>query len=140
MIQWRFEADGGGEIYSAALASSSGEKTRTPPYGRGVGGRCIIDEALYRQTKLNTEALAAPPRRTLLVGGWVRGCGGGREHRDLLFSPLCYCVCREETESQSGGLSNDVPAKLINSRRGSKDGEPIQSVILMQQKEGSRNK
>lgn len=44
------------------------------PYGRGVGGLCIIDEALYRQTELNTEMLTAQPHRPA-VGGWVGGWG-----------------------------------------------------------------
>lgn len=41
-----------------------------PPYGRGVGGLCIIDEALYRQTELN----AAQPHRPA-VGRWVGSVG-----------------------------------------------------------------
>lgn len=45
-----------------------------PPYGRGVGGLCIIDEALYRQTELNAEMLAAQPHRPA-VGGWVGNVG-----------------------------------------------------------------
>lgn len=43
-----------------------------PAHGRGVGSLCIIDEALYRQTALNAEMLAAPPPRPA-AGGW--GCG-----------------------------------------------------------------
>lgn len=101
MIQWRFEADGGGEIYSAALAGSSGEKTRTPPYGRGVGGRCIIDEALYRQTKLNTEALAAPPRRTPPVGGWVgAGVGGSTETCYSLHFVIVFAGKRQKANRE----------------------------------------
>lgn len=40
-----------------------------PAYGRGVGGRCIIDEALYRQTELNAEMLAASAWQ--ICSGWV---------------------------------------------------------------------
>lgn len=64
-----------------------------PPYGSGVGGLCIIDEALYRQTELNAEMLAAQPRRPA-VGGWGSGWGGSKEQRAPL---LTLCICREES-------------------------------------------
>lgn len=54
---------------------------------RGVGGLCIIDEALYRQTELNAEMLAAQPHRR--VGG-----GGSKEQPAPL---LTLYICREES-------------------------------------------
>lgn len=70
ILRW-FLPDGSTAIFCAAQQQGK-KKTRAepPPYGRGVRGLCIIDEALYRQTKLNTETLAALPQRTV-VGGWV---------------------------------------------------------------------
>lgn len=65
-----------------------------PPYGRGVGGLCIIDEALYRQTELNAEMLAAQPHRPA-VGGWVGGERGGRS-KEQRAPLLTLCICREE--------------------------------------------
>lgn len=53
------------------------------PYGRGVGGLCIIDEALYRQTELNTEMLTAQPHRPA-VGGWVGSVGEEAKRSGLL--------------------------------------------------------
>lgn len=67
------------------------------------GGLCIIDEALYRQTELNTEMLTAQPHRPA-VGGWVGGDrgGGSKEQRALLLTlylqeESCQCEAGYET-------------------------------------------
>lgn len=56
---------------------------------RWGGGLCIIDEALYRQTELNTEMLTAQPHRPA-VGGWV-GNVGEEVKSSGLFCWLCIC-------------------------------------------------
>lgn len=79
------------ELYSLLLGSRGKKKIHAelPQYGRGVRGLCIIDEALYRQTKLNTETLAALPRRRrrrVVVGGWVSAGEGERERGETCNS------------------------------------------------------
>lgn len=59
---------------------------------RSRGGLCIIDEALYRQTELNTEMLTAQPRRPA-VGGWV----GSVEEEVKSSGLFCWlCICRKK--------------------------------------------
>lgn len=83
--------------------SAAGEKEspcRASTVWKESRGLCIIDEALYRQTKLNTEMLAALPRRTLVVGG---ECGGGSKHRHAT-SWLPYRICGEDSQETDAGV------------------------------------
>lgn len=70
------------------------------------GGLCIIDEALYRQTELNTEMLTAQPPRPA-VGGWV-GAWGRKQSAagssvDFLYlqEERCQCEAGYETQGRS---------------------------------------
>lgn len=84
------------------------------------GALCIIDEALYRQTKLNTEKLAALPPRMEVVGGRV----GEGAQRDVQFSRLTYCICTEQGRDKKdsyttpSGNKADVVGKTATLRLG----------------------
>lgn len=70
------------QLYSVVLGSRGDRKAHAepPPYGRGVRGLCIIDEALYRQTKLKhrgARSSASEDGGGRVVGGWL----GGRRER-----------------------------------------------------------
>lgn len=86
----------GCDFASLILLWSHGEyESLLPPYGRGVGGLCIIDEALYRQTELNTEMHTAHRDASQASGGWVGGeCGGGSKAQRAPL--LTFCICRKK--------------------------------------------
>lgn len=98
------------QLYSVVLGSRGDRKAHAepPPYGRGVRGLCIIDEALYRQTKLKhrgARSSASEDGGGGWVVGWVESAGEGLRG-DVLFSQLSYCICtalkeREETYRQT---------------------------------------
>lgn len=64
-----------------------------PPYGRRVGGLCIIDEALYRQTKLNRGACSSASEDG--GGRWVGSVGEGVKSSMLTY----FCICRKKGAS-----------------------------------------